>query len=511
MTTQLSQRTPFTGAEYLESIRDGREIWIYGERVRDVTTHLAFRNNARMIARLYDALWDPAERDVLTTATDTGSGGFTHRFFRAPLSRDDLRGCRDAIAAWQRHCYGWLGRSPDYKASFLATLGADPDFYAPFDGNARAWYRRAQEQVLHVNHAMVHPPVDRNRPPDEVADVYVHVERETDAGLVVSGAKVVATGSALTHYNFIAHHGMPVRDRRFGVVFFAPMDVPGVKLFCRTSYEQTAARTGSPFDYPLSSRMDENDAVIVFDRALIPWDHVLVYGDVERANTFFHRSGFLPRFTLHAMTRLAVKLDFICGLMMRAVEINGTGDFRSVQANIGEVMTWRHLLWALSDAMIESSGPWGDGFVQPAEEYALTYRVLAPIAYGKVKELVQHTVGSGLIYLNSGVEDLRNPEIRPYLDRYLRGSNGYSAADRSKVMKLLWDAVGSEFAGRHELYERSHAGNPEENRIQVLRKGAAGTIGRGMLDLVDACLSDYDLDGWTRPDLLNPPGDGVPG
>jgi 4-hydroxyphenylacetate 3-monooxygenase len=103
------------------------------------------------------------------------------------------------------------------------------------------------------------------------------------------------------------------------------------------------------------------------------------------------------------------------------------------------------------------------------------------------------------------VDDLRNPEIRPYLDRYLRGSNGYSAVDRSKVMKLLWDAIGSEFAGRHELYERSHAGNPEENRIQVLRKGAAGAVGRGMLDLVDACLSDYDLNGWSGPDLLNPP------
>ena len=127
---------PFTGDEYLESLRDGREIWIYGQRVGDVTTHPAFRNSARSVARLYDALHDPEYKDVLTVPTDTGNGGFTHPFFRVPYSKDDLRASRDAIAAWQRLTYGWLGRSPDYKGSFLGTLGADADFYAPYEENA---------------------------------------------------------------------------------------------------------------------------------------------------------------------------------------------------------------------------------------------------------------------------------------------------------------------------------------------------------------------------------------
>ena len=196
---------PFTGAEFLDSLRDGREIWIYGQRVKDVTAHPAFRNPARMLARLYDALHDPAQRDVLTCPTDTGSGGFTHRYFRAPATAGDLVAARDAIAAWARLTYGWMGRSPDYKAAFLATLGANAEFYAPYQDNARRWYRTAQERVLYLNHALVQPPVDRHRPTDEVDDVYVHVEQETDAGLVISGAKVVATGSALTHANFIEH------------------------------------------------------------------------------------------------------------------------------------------------------------------------------------------------------------------------------------------------------------------------------------------------------------------
>src|SRR6184192_1664562 len=86
---------PFTGEEFLESLRDGREIWIYGERVKDVTAHPAFRNAARTIAKLYDALHDPATKDVLTAATDTGSGGYTHKFFRVAHSREDLIGQRD--------------------------------------------------------------------------------------------------------------------------------------------------------------------------------------------------------------------------------------------------------------------------------------------------------------------------------------------------------------------------------------------------------------------------------
>ncbi len=103
---------PFTGAEYLESLRDGREVWIYGERVKDITAHPAFRNSARSVARLYDALHDPAQQAVLTSPTDTGNGGFTHSFFRVPHSADDLRSARDAIVGWQRLFYGYMGRTP---------------------------------------------------------------------------------------------------------------------------------------------------------------------------------------------------------------------------------------------------------------------------------------------------------------------------------------------------------------------------------------------------------------
>src|SRR5919205_2133835 len=105
----MESTRPMNGAEFIESLRDGREVYIYGERVKDVTTHPAFRNTARMVARLYDVLHDPAQEAVLTTETDTGSGGRTHKFFRASRSAQELLEARDAIAAWARLGYGWIG------------------------------------------------------------------------------------------------------------------------------------------------------------------------------------------------------------------------------------------------------------------------------------------------------------------------------------------------------------------------------------------------------------------
>ncbi|MFJ9810803.1 4-hydroxyphenylacetate 3-hydroxylase N-terminal domain-containing protein [Streptomyces sp. NPDC101158] len=503
MAEERRRTRPFTGDEYVESLRDSREVYIYGDRVKDVTTHPAFHNPIRMTARLYDALHDPERQGALIAPTDTGSDGYTHHFFTTPRTVDDLVADQRAIAEWSRLSYGWMGRSPDYKASFLGTLGANADFYGPFADNARRWYRESQEKVLYWNHAIVHPPVDRNLPPDQVKDVFVHVEKETDAGLVVSGAKVVATGSALTHYNFIAHYGLPVKEREFALVATVPMDAPGLKLICRPSYSATAALAGSPFDYPLSSRLDENDTILVMDKVLIPWENVFLYGDLGKVQMFTAKSGFPERFTFHGCTRLAVKLEFLAGLLAKALEVTGTSEFRGVQSRLGEVLAWRNLFWGLSDAAARNPVEWKNGALLPNPQYGMAYRWFMQIGYPRIKEIVQQDVASGLIYVNSSADDFANPEIRPYLDKYVRGSGGIDAEGRIKVMKLLWDAVGTEFGGRHELYERNYAGSHENTRVEML---FAQTVS-GQLDqyksFVDECMSEYDLDGWTVPDLAN--------
>src|SRR6476661_1504604 len=470
---------PFTGAEYLASLRDGREVYVYGERVDDVTTHPAFRNAARSIARLYDALHDPKTKDLLTSPTDTGSGGYTHKFFRAAHSRDELIAQRDAIAQWARMSYGWMGRSPDYKASLMNTLGANHQFYGKFSGNAKAWYRRAQEYVLFMNHAIVNPPLAR--------------------------AKVVATSSALTHYNFLGQNAaVPTHDTDLAVMFIAPMNAPGVKLLCRTSYEMMASVMGTPFDYPLSSRFDENDAIFVFDNAFIPWEDVLLHRDLEKLKIFFPQSGFLAGYQFQGCTRLAVKLDFLVGIIAKALRTTGADEFRGNQAMLGEVIAWRNLFWALTDAMAAKPTPWVDGAVLPNVQSGSSYRVFAGDAYGRVKEIVEKIIASALIYLPSSTKDFQNPVIDKYLAKYVRGSHGIGYKERIKVMKLLWDAIGTEFGGRHELYEMNYAGNHEDIRIQAMWHARNTGALDGMVALAEQCLADYDENGWRNPAWLDP-------
>src|SRR5262249_50265465 len=140
-------------------------------------------------------------------------------------------------------------------------------------------------------------------------------------------------------------------------------------------------------------------------------------------------------------------------------------EMRHVQAAVGEVIAWRNMFWGLTDAMARAPVAWAGATVLPNPEYAQAYRLFATVAYPRVKELIESVLGSGLIYLNSHAADFQPPELRPYRDRYLRGSDGKGAVERVKLMKLLWDALGTEFGGRHELYELNYAGAPETIRV----------------------------------------------
>jgi 4-hydroxyphenylacetate 3-monooxygenase len=228
----------------------------------------------------------------------------------------------------------------------------------------------------------------------EVEDVYVHKVGETDEGIIVSGAKMLATGSALTHATFVAQNAQAVMEKGksedYALVFIAPMDTPGKKLLCRTSYERAST---SPWNYPLSSRFDENDAVVIFDNALIPWDNVLVDGDIERAQSFFQASGFVNRYTLQSTTRLGVKLDFMCGLLAKGLEANGTGGFRGPQAMLGEVVAWRTMIWAIVTALINDTQPGPGGTIMPAQENAAIARIFGTMAWPRIKQTFLQILG----------------------------------------------------------------------------------------------------------------------
>ena len=249
----------------------------------------------------------------------------THAFFKAPKTVAESIAGRTRSRSGSASRYGWMGRSPDYKAAFLGTLGGERRVLRAVSGE-----REALVHVLPgagaVRQPRDHSSAGRSRQAARPSGRRLRARGEGDRRrhLIVSGAKVVATGSVLTNYTFIAHHGLiPLQDKKFALVFMVPTNAPGVKFLCRTSYEMTAAVMSSPFDQPLSSRLDENDAVFIMDKVFVPWENVFVFGDVEKANNFFPQTGFLPRFVVHGCTRLAVKLDFIAGLLLKAVEAVG--------------------------------------------------------------------------------------------------------------------------------------------------------------------------------------------
>jgi 4-hydroxyphenylacetate 3-monooxygenase len=251
----------------------------------------------------------------------------------------------------------------------------------------------------------------------------------------------------------------------------------------------TSTAMGSPFDYPLSSRIDENDAVFIMDKVLVPWENVFVYGDIEKANNFFPRTGFLPRFVVHGCTRLAVKLDFIAGLLLKATEAAGTKDFRGVQANVGEVIAWRNLFWALSDAMVRDPKPWIGDYLLPNMDPGNAYAIIATIAYAKIK-YIEQTVAS--VHLPEfACARFQEPEIRPISTDICRLERLQGRGAREA--RSFWGLHGSEFGGRHELYEINYGGSTEKSAAVPVRRAGLGQC--RPVQGPEECMAEYDLDG----------------
>lgn len=489
-----------TGESYLESLRDGREVWYDGERVADVTSHPAFANAARTNAGLYDALHDPATSDDLTRVDRFGN--LTHSFYAPSYSSAELIESRKAIATWQAMTHGWMSRTPDYKAAFLAQLAEGQAFYGDRAEAALGWYQKSASQVLFLNHVLIDPPIDRSGNRTDSRDIFVTADREDDNGIYVSGAKMVATGSALTHATFVAvNSGVAARmeagrDDDMALVFITDMNTPGVKLISRPSYE---AKAHSPFEAPLASRFDENDAVMVFENAFVPWENVLIYRDLDRAKAFYAQSGFYNRYNLHSLTRLSAKLEFAAGLLIRGTQASGTSEFRGVQVAIGELIALKEMAWALTTAMVYDPEPSIGGTVVPRLEVAGAARLYSTNSWDTVRSIFEKYLAGAPIYTVSSPADFLNEELRPTIDKYFRGT-GMDAERRTKLFKLIWDSLYSEFAGRQALYERNFAGNQEQQRLDVLSWAQARGDADRYCQQVDEFMDSYDLHGFVDPD-----------
>ena len=484
-----------TGDEFLASLEDGRNLYLDGERVQRLAEHPGFAGGARTIAALYDSLHGEDADPALIWTTERGHR--SHRAFRIARTRRHLMERTESMRIWSRMHYGFLGRSPDYKSGMAVALGAHPDYFGPFAENAQRWYERMSDDVLFVNHVGVNPMVDRSKRPHEMRETNIRVVRETDSGFCVSGAKMVGTAAAFTHANLVfssANTPLDQADSEQALVFFVPTSAEGLRLISRPSYSSAVAAR-SPFDYPLSSRFDENDATLIFDEVHIPWEDCLVYRDPERANQFFTQAQVVQNLMLHGAVRFATKMRFLCGLLIKLARQNGTIDFRGTRVRIGEAIGYCWTIEGLIRDACTSPDPGPGGSVAPSHRAIFAVRSLAPKLYPLVRELLQLVGAGGLIQVPSGAADLLSAELRPYIDLYYRGT-GVDAEERIKLWKLAWDAIGSEFCARQQLFVRSYAGNYDNVRLENLFLAEHDGDTEAFTGLVDDCLAQYDLEGW---------------
>src|SRR5215213_1593156 len=194
-----------TGSEYLRSLNDGRQVFLDGECVADVSRHKAFREAARSVARLYDIAAEPENRELMTF-TSPKTRAPVLRAFQIPKTHADLRQRRLFSEKWAEATFGLMGRTPDHVAGFFTGYAAVPEVFAKagqkFADNVVAFYEKMRDEHLYVSYAIVPPQIDRSKPAHKQTDpaLYAGVVEERDDGIVISGAQQLATGGVLSDW-----------------------------------------------------------------------------------------------------------------------------------------------------------------------------------------------------------------------------------------------------------------------------------------------------------------------
>ncbi len=483
-------KTAKDGRAHLESLRDGREVFISGERVADVTVHPAFRNSVASAAHLYDYQSTP-DRVEKMTFVSPDSGERVSRCWQLPTSHGELVARREALTEWAETHYGFMGRSPDHVASCISGMYMGIAQFEEFDskraGALRDYYRFARDQDLFLTYVIINPQGDRTKMPHDQPDSYsaVRIVDESPQGMTVTGAKMLGTGAIMANEVFVTCiQPLKPGDEPYAVSFAVPMNIRGLKVLSRKSYEQTAP---SVFDNPLASRYDENDAVLYFDEVTVPWERVFVAGDVAMCQKQFHATPAHVYQNYQCQIRLVVKLRFLVGLARKIADANGITNFPQVREKLGDLAAEAAMVEGLVLAMETKGHHWGEYFV-PDRHLLYTAQVLTQRVYPKFITTLRSLAGGALIMLPSGIEDLQGELARYSLEPH--SSPTLSPVERVKFFKLAWDAIGSEFASRHTQYEMFYAGaefvvNGHSYRTYDWDAATAS---------VDRLLSSYNLD-----------------
>ncbi len=483
------QATPLrTGAEYVASLKeDGRAVFVDGERVKDVTTHPAFRGAVASVAKLYDVAADPANRERMTYTSPT-TGGPVLRCFQIPQTAADLAAKRHFSETWAHHTFGLMGRSPDHVANFFAGYAAKPSIFARggehYARNVVSFYEQMRDTHRYVSYTIVPPQIDRSKPAHKQSDptLYAGVVEERDDGIVLSGAQQLGTGAILSDMIQISCiQPLQPGDENYAFNVVVAANAPGVKLYSRRPY---AAHATNTFDYPLTTRFDETDALLVLDRVFVPWEHVFVYRNLEVCRDQWWKTPAHAYGNHQAQTRYAVKLKFMMGIAQRMNELTGNAGNPQVNVQMGALAAHVQTVESMLNAQEAMSSIDDEGVLWPS--VATLYAVMALQAehYPRMIDMVRELAGGSLIMQPSSAADFDNPEIAADLERYVHSANA-TAPERVALMRMAWDFIGSEFAGRHQQYEKFYGGASFLVKQNMLRNYDIA----GATALVDAALA----------------------
>jgi anthranilate 3-monooxygenase (FAD) / 4-hydroxyphenylacetate 3-monooxygenase len=451
-----------TGAQYIEGLRrHPREVWIQGQRVDDVASHPAFAKPAAHIAKLYDMQHDPAHRDILSYVSPS-TGARVGTAFMMSRSHADLVKRRQAFQLWAESSFGLLGRSPDFLNTTVMAFAESPGVFQEmgprFAENIRRYYEHVREHDLFLTHALITPQTDRSQGSKDQADPFLHmgVVRETEQGLVMRGARMLATHGPIADEVIVYHlPGIKAGEEAYATAFAIPVGTQGVRMICREPFD---VGTRAAFDHPLSTHFEEPDALLIFDDVLVPWDRVFLHGRVDLANRMYSETALRNHTAHQTGVRAIAKMQLAVGVAMAVAETVKSNGFLHVQEMLGEIIGYIELAKScVIRAEVEFETTSG-GTVRAGFTPLQTLRALMSKAYPRIIEVLQ-TIGAGGLLMMPTAADFAS-EVGDDVRRYYRGAGDISAEDRVRLFKLAWDLAGDAFGMRAMQYERYYAGDP---------------------------------------------------
>src|ERR1700758_4042573 len=379
-----------TGAEHIASLRDGRTVYIDGALVEDVTTHPAFKNAVQSSAALYDYQARPENIELMTFMPE-GSNRRVNRAWQMPKSYEEMVTRRKALQAWSRVHYGFMGRSPDHVASALIGQRMGIEVFRKH-GPQRAkaledYVDYATKSDLFLTYVIINPQAERAKNwGDQVSDLVARIVDEDSTGITIRGAKMLGTSSIMANEVLVANL-QPLKPGEEDLAFSCalPMNAKGIRVMSRKSYE---ADTVSVFDNPLSSRFDENDALVFFDDVKVPWDRVFVHRDTNMCRAQFHDTPAHVYQNYQAQIRLTVKLTFLAGLARRVTEAIGTTRIPSVTEQLGTLAAQVGMVNSMLSGMEASGVQVGEWYV-PNKHYMYAAQVITQELYPRFVQSVR--------------------------------------------------------------------------------------------------------------------------